>query len=223
MNGWREKTDGTTRTSGVASGPSRVPLQFAQQLLQASSQERYPCIMLSPAPCHILILCLQHSTKPRRRQSLVPSTCFKRFVCAAGEHRTAWMAPPFRIFSMRSVAACPCSEPKKLACNNIWLWQYIYIWFLFVSAQHCSCHFGIHVPHCSTRMHPWNPWHSMAFTGDALESSPSLALALPFTAAAASSKAFLAASAALFASRACGTAEQVTWRHLKSYEIQEKQ
>ena len=87
------------------------------------------------SPMSHLILCLQHSTKPRRRQSLVPSTCFKRFVCAAGQHRTAWMAPPFRIFSMRSVAACQCSEPKKLACDNIWPYIYTYILFLFVSAH----------------------------------------------------------------------------------------
>lgn len=129
------KTDGTTRTSGVASCPSRVPLQFAQQLLQASNDLRRDI----PASCWVqphvtsyIILCLQHSTKPRRRQSLVPSTCFKRFVCAGGEHRTAWMAPPFRIFSMRSVAACQCSEPKKLACDNIWP-------FLFVSICFCPC------------------------------------------------------------------------------------
>ena len=151
------KTDGTTRTSGVASCPSRGPLQFAQQLLQASNDLRRDI----PASCWVqphvtsyIILCLQHSTKPRRRQSLVPSTCFKRFVCAGGEHRTAWMAPPFRIFSMRSVAACQCSEPKKLACDNIW--QYI------VSICFCPCSTAAtslcHVPPGCL----WNPWHSMA-------------------------------------------------------------
>lgn len=211
MDGWREKRTARQEPAEL----HHVLLGFRCNSLSSCCKPQMISGEISlhhaeSSPMSHLILCLQHSTKPRRRQSLVPSTCFKRFVCAAGQHRTAWMAPPFRIFSMRSVAACQCSEPKKLACDNIWPYIYIHIYcfYLFLPMQHCS---NVTLP-CPTRMHPWNPWHSMA-AGDALESSPS-ALALPFTAAAASSKAFLAASAALFASRACGVAEEVTWRFI---------
>ena len=163
MDGWREKRTARQEPAEL----HHVLLGFRCNSLSSCCKPQMISGEISlhhaeSSPMSHLILCLQHSTKPRRRQSLVPSTCFKRFVCAAGQHRTAWMAPPFRIFSMRSVAACQCSEPKKLACDNIW--PYIYIYIYIVSICFCPCSTAAtslcHVPPgCIHGIHgiPWPP------------------------------------------------------------------